>query len=49
MIFDDLSQIQAVEISRGIYGTKTCFMVVTTLIFVSKIELFCMCPKKVRM
>ena len=40
MIFDDLSQIQAVEISRGIYGTKTCFMVVTTLFFSSKIEGF---------
>ena len=26
MIIDNLSQIQAVEISRGIYGTKTCFM-----------------------
>ena len=41
MIIDNLSQIQAVEISRGTYGTETsCFMDVTSLIFFSKIEGF---------
>ena len=47
MIIDNLSQIQAVEISRGIYGTKTFLWLLPLYFFSSKIEGFFVCvPKK---